>query len=147
MHTVARILSMLVLFLSATISQADDAAEEIKRLQGRFERTFTNAAGTMFRAVKEVVGDKTTVTTYDDVGNLVEAHTSSYKVEKRGPVRVLSFFNATVTAGREKGFTDSATRSYIYRFDGEAFAEVWGILEGDDSPPRILIWRRLKDSK
>ena len=71
----------------------DDTAAEMKRLEGRFERTFTNGAGTVFRAVKDVADGQSTVVTYDDVGNVVESHQSQFKVEKRGPVRVFSFFN------------------------------------------------------
>ena len=128
----------------AAAGLADDNADEIKRLQGRFERTYANTAGTMFRVVKDVSGDQSVVTTYDDVGNVIESHTSTFKVEKRGPVRVFSFFNMAFTAGPHKGAVDFATRSYIYRIDGEMIGEAWGLLEGDDSPPRMLYWRRVK---
>ena len=123
---------------------ADDNADEMKRLQGRFERAFTNAAGTTFRVIKDVTGDQSVVTTYDDVGNVVEAHTATFKVEKRGPVKVLSYFNFIVTAGPQKGVVDFATRSYIYRVDGDTIGEAWGLLEGDDSPPRMFYWQRVK---
>src|SRR5262245_52080945 len=123
---------------------ADDNAEELKRMQGRFERAFTNQAGTLFRAVQDIDGDQSTVMTYDDVGNVVAAHTATIKVEKRGPIRVLSFFNLTVTAGPDKGYKELGTSSYIYRFNGEIFSEAWGLLEGDDSPPRILYWKKIK---
>jgi len=123
----------------------DDNAAELKRISGRFERYFKNAAGTTFRAIKDVVDDQSRVTTVDDVGNVVEAHTSTIKVEKRGPVRVLSFFNLTVTAGTQKGHVEPATNSYIYRLEGDTFTEVVGILEGDSSPPRMISWRRIKD--
>ena len=89
------------LMLTAT-GIADDNADEMKRLQGHFERTYANAAGTMFRVVKDVTGDQSVVTSYDDVGNAIEAHTSTFKIEKRGPVRVFSFFNLIVTAGPQK---------------------------------------------
>ena len=131
------------LMLTAT-GIADDNADEMKRLQGRFERTYANAAGTIFRVVKDVTGDQSVVTSYDDVGNVIEAHTSTFKIEKRGPVRVFSFFNLIVTAGPQKGAVEFATRSYIYRIDGDMIGEAWGLLDGDDSPPRMLYWRRVK---
>jgi hypothetical protein len=142
MKTIAAVSALWLAIAAASL--ADDKADEIKRLQGRFERTFTNAAGTMFRTVQDIVGDQSTVTAYDDVRNVVAAHTATIKVEKRGSVRVLSFFNLVVTAGAEKGHTEPGTSSYIYRFDGSVFSEAWGLLEGDDSPPRILYWRKLK---
>lgn len=127
--------------------RADDNGDELKRLEGRYERTFTNNAGTQFKVIKDVVGDQSVVTTYDDVGNVIESHTSTIKVEKRGPVRVHSFFNLPVTAGPAKGEQQFETRSYIYRADEESFVEVWGMLEGDPFPPRVLYWKRVKTQK
>ena len=123
---------------------ADENADELKRLQGRFERTFKNTAGTMFRSVQDIAGDQSAVTTYDDAGNIVAAHSATIKTEKRGSIRVLSFFNLLVTAGPDKGHTEPGTSSYIYRLDGDVFSEAWGLLEGDNSPPRILYWRKMK---
>jgi len=130
--------------LAGTLSAGDDSAAELKRLEGRFERYATNAGGVRFRTVRDVVGDQSTVSTFDDVGNLVESHTSTIKVEKRGPVRVLSFFNLLVTAGPNKGHTQLGTSTYIYRLEGDVFTEAWGFLEGDSSPPRVFEWQRVK---
>jgi len=126
---------------------ADENADELKRLEGRYERTFANNAGIQFKVVKDVAGDQSVVTTYDDVGNVIESHTSTIKVEKRGPVRVHSYFNLLVTAGPAKGEQQFETRSYIYRADDESFAEVWGMLENDPAPPRIIYWKRVKTPK
>jgi hypothetical protein len=134
------------LLLSA-FAAADENADELKRLEGRYERTYTNMAGTWFRATKEIVGNQETVTHFDDVGNVVTAHTTTIKVEKRGPVRVFSFFNAAVTAGPNKGAQQFETVSYIYRVDNDSFVEVWGMLEGDPNPPQALRWKRIKPPK
>jgi hypothetical protein len=131
---------------SASLADDDNAAE-MKRLQGRFERSFTNAAGTAFRTVKEMGDGQETVVTYDDAGNVVESHQSQFKVEKRGPVRVFSFFNLVVTAGLNKGRTQHDTNSFIYRIEGDTMIEAWGLLENDPNPPRIFSWRRVKDGK
>jgi hypothetical protein len=60
---------------------------------------------------------------------------------------VLSYFNLVVTAGPQQGFHQPGTRSYAYRLDDETFTEVWGILEDDDTPPRMFTWRRIKEVK
>jgi hypothetical protein len=125
----------------------DDTEAELKKVGGRFERYFENAAGTTFHAVKEVIGNQSSVTTYDDAGNIVEAHGSTIKVEKRGPVRIFSYFNLVVTAGPDKGHTEAGTNSYIYRIDDDTMTEVWGLLEGDPNPPRMFVWRRIKETK
>ena len=125
----------------------DDSAAEMKRLEGRFERTFTNGAGTVFRVVKDVANGQSNVATYDDAGNVVESHQSQFKVEKRGPVRVFSFFNVVVTAGPNKGHTLLETNSFIYRIEGDTIIEAWGLLENDPNAPRMFAWRRVKDGK
>jgi hypothetical protein len=138
---------VLSILANVAVAEEFDRAAELKKMEGRFERFFQNMAGTTFRVVKEVAGDQSTVTTYDDVGNVIEAHNSTIKVEKRGPVRVLSFFNVLVTAGPNKGHTQLATSSYIYRIDGDSITECWGLLEEDTSPVRAFQWRRIKDEQ
>jgi len=142
----ALVLAFVVTTASSLVAD-DDIAAEMKRLEGRFERSFANAAGTVFRTVKEVGNGQETVVTYDDAGNVVESHQSEFKVEKRGPVRVFSFFNAVVTAGPNKGHTQLETNSYIYRLEGDAFIEAWGLLENDPNAPRMFSWKRVKDGK
>lgn len=136
-----------LVLVNGAVAEDDDLAKEMKKLEGRFERVFLNGAGVRFRTVKEEREGKSLVTTYDDVGNVVEAHTSEYKIEKRGPVRVFSFFNVTVTAGPQKGLTHAGTSTYIYRADEKGFAEVWGMLEGDERPPQMLVWRRMGEGE
>ncbi len=144
----SRSLSCCIVILSfSTASIADEKADELKRVMGRWEHTFTNKAGTQFRVVKDVFEDSDTVTTYDDMGNVVTAHRSQFKIEKRGPVRVFSFFNSVVTAGPDKGEQRFETNSYIYRAEDDYFIEVWGLLDGDPNPPRILAWKRVKTPK
>lgn len=148
-RTLTCCLGTLLLWLvsSAIASAADDKADELKRVMGRWERTFNNPAGTQFRAIKDVFEDHDTVTTYDDVGNVVTAHRSDFKIEKRGPVRVFSFFNSVVTAGPDKGAQHFETNSYIYRVEDDSFIEVWGLLDGDPNPVRVLGWKRVKMPK
>jgi hypothetical protein len=126
---------------------ADENADELKRLEGRYERTYTNNAGTLFRVTKEIAGDQEVVTHFDDVGNIVMVNTATIKVEKRGPVRVFSFFNVVVTAGPSKGEQHFETVSYVYRVTDDSFFEVWGMLEGDPNLPQAMAWKRIKTPK
>lgn len=148
-RTLTSCLGTLLLSLGSTAiaSAADDKADELKRVMGRWERTFNNPAGTQFRVIKDVFEDHDTVVTYDDVGNVVTAHRSDFKIEKRGPVRVFSFFNSVVTAGPDKGAQHFETNSYIYRVEDDSFIEVWGMLDGDPNPVRVLGWKRVKMTK
>jgi hypothetical protein len=140
--------SLAVLLAALGTARADEESDkELKRIEGRYERTVTNGAGTEFRVIKDVAGDRSSVATFDDEGNIVEAHESTFRLEKKGPVWVFSYFNRTVTAGPGKGHIDPATRSYIYRVHDDTFTEVWGLLEGDDSPPRMFRWKRTAAAK
>jgi hypothetical protein len=129
------------------VKAADDNDVEMKKVEGRYERFVRNQAGVTFRTVKEEFANgQSIVTTYDDVGNVVVAHTATFKVEKRGTVRVFSFFNLTVIAGPQKGHTEVGTNSFIYRVDDESFTEVYGLLEGDPNPPLMIVWKRIKEA-
>jgi hypothetical protein len=139
---------VLLIGVAVCHAAADEVSDaELRKVEGRWERIAHNAAGTRFRIVKDVAGELDTVTTFDDLGNILDAHTSTFKLEKRGPVRVFSFYNVVVTAGINKGHIEAATSSYIYRVDDETFTEVWGMLEGDKRHPNMLIWRRMKEEK
>jgi hypothetical protein len=126
---------------------ADDDADELKKLAGRYERSFANNAGTMFRVTKEIDGDQERVTTLDDDGNVIASHTATIKVEKRGPVRVFSYSNRVALAGPHKGERQVGTFSYIYRADQDSFVEARGVMDGDPSPPGMAIWKRINDAK
>ena len=126
---------------------ADDAADELKKLAGRYERSFTNRAGVLFREIKEIDGDQMTVTTFDDVNNVVHAHTSTIKTEKHGPVRLLLFFNSVALAGPHKGEKQFETVPFIYRVDDDKLVEAWGLLEGGPSQAMMVTWNRIKDAK
>jgi hypothetical protein len=118
---------------------------ELKRIEGLFERTFQTPNGQMFRTEKRVKGNRSFVTTYDAGGNVIEAHSSTIKVEQQGPVKVLTYWNREVTAGPAQGTVRREPASYIYRMEGDQFFEVWGILEGDKSPPRMFVWKRIDE--
>src|SRR6187402_1944848 len=72
---------VVAVLLGRQLSADEDSAAELKRIEGCFERKFQNAAGTTFRVLREVAGDQSRVTTWDDIGNVVESHTSTIKAE------------------------------------------------------------------
>lgn len=126
---------------------ADESAKELARIAGRFERKFTNSAGVEFRVVREMAGNQSVVTLYDDVGHLVESHTSTVQVEKKGGVRILSYGNSLFTAGPRKGHVRAITQSYLYRLEGDTFIEARGLHENDPQPPAMFAWKRVKDGE
>jgi hypothetical protein len=143
-----------VLLLPAGVGFAADAdkpavdaalAKELAGLQGKWERTMMDAAGNTIRVVKQHTGNRTSVTTMTDRGETIAAHTSEFKLETRGAVRVFTYSRVKVVAGPEAGREHAGEFAYIYKVDGDTFVEAHGLLIGDESPISVLIWTRVKE--
>jgi hypothetical protein len=142
---IAIVLSIAALSVAAVAISKDDSSQ----LQGRWERSITgdsNVRGAA-KAVKEIVGDKETVTYLNSGGDAVYATTASFKLENTGRVKLYTFSNFKVTKGAEQGADKPKSAvSYIYRIEGDAYHEAHGLLT--DSPsgskPGIVTWKRAK---
>ena len=117
---------------------------ELKAVAGRWTRTVPTANGPV-TIVKEHVGKKTVLVATDAAGKVLYGHKSDFTVERQGKVRVLTFSNVTVTAGPNAGAVDKAPQSFLYRVTEKQFVEVWGVLEGDATPPRLVVWDRVPE--
>jgi len=53
------------------------------------------------RAVKEIKGNKETVTFYGEDNKLLRRHTVDFRLKKNGDIRVFTYFNMEVTEGME----------------------------------------------
>lgn len=123
---------------------SDAAAQELAAVQGMWVRTVETDRGT-FKIIKEHKGDKTTLTVMDSDGRIVEEKNSEFRLETPGKVRVFTFFNNVFTAGPNKGRTDDAPQSYVYRVTGDTFVEVRGLMVGDDERLSAFTWERVKE--
>ena len=130
--------------LVATTGSARTQDEELAQVQGKWVRTIKTDKG-IGKVVKEHRGNETTVTAFDSEGQVVAAKTSEFRLEKTGKVRILTFFNSSITAGPQKGQTDKKPQSYLYRVTGDTFFEVHGLLLDDSAEPLVLTWERVKD--
>jgi hypothetical protein len=125
-------------------------AQDLKALQGRWERPLLgdDDAHGAARVVKEVKGNRETVTYYDDAGKAVRATTADFKLEASGRVKLYTFSNLKVTQGEDTGDDGAAGRSlsYLYRVEGDLYFEAHGLLT--DSPagstPSVVRWERAK---
>lgn len=133
-------------------AKAGSVEQDLKALQGRWERKLLGEDRSTrkgeARAVKEIKGNKETVTYYDDDGKAVRATTADFKLEQSGRVRLYTFSNLKVTLGEDQGDAGSKKPlSYIYRVEGDAYHEGHGFLV--DSPagskPSVARWDRVKD--
>ena len=135
----------------ASAPKSRSLEQDLEALQGRWERKLLgedqSARKGEARAVKEIKGNKETVTYYDDAAKAVRATAADFKLEQSGRVRLYTFSNLKVTLGEDKG--DSGSKqplSYIYRVEGDAYHEGHGFLV--DSPagskPSVARWDRAK---
>lgn len=113
-------------------------------LQGKWVRNIKTENGT-FKAIKEHKGNTTTLKFYDSEGNVVASKKSEFRLEDTGKVKIFTFFNNVMTAGPQKGQTDKAPKSYIYKVIGDTFVEVNGLLSSNDEEPVAFTWARVKE--
>ena len=138
---------VFVLCLVATGADPPTLEEDLKALQGTWERTqvLPGQPGPQSgRVVKEVKGNRETVTSYDGSGAETYAHTVEFRLQREGNVRVFTFFNREVIAGPAKGQKVAEPASYLYRLRGDTFEEVWGFLPGQERRELLAAkWRRV----
>lgn len=127
---------------TSTASEAEN--DDLAAVQGKWVRTVETDRGT-FKIVKEHKGNQTTLTVTDSDGQIVEEKKSEFRLERTDTVRIFTFFNNEFTAGPNKGRTDNAPQSYIYRVTGDTFVEVRGLMIGDDDRLAAFTWERLKE--
>jgi serine/threonine protein kinase/tetratricopeptide (TPR) repeat protein len=124
---------------------------DLDRLQGKWERvssTESSPFGNAQRAIKEIKGNKETVTFYDDKGQVVRSHRVSVQLAQTGKVRTFSYTNMEILDGPNKGQKTSGRGSYIYVLDGDRFYEANNLLttDGPDAPD-LSIWKRVRQKK
>ena len=117
---------------------------DLNQLQGTWEQQpGERPASTPQRVVKQVSGDTETVTTYGANGQVLHAQIAKIKLGHSGDVPTYTFYDRRITAGPEQGRSNDAARTYVYRLRGDEFAEVWGLLPGQEQRELVIIrWRR-----
>jgi hypothetical protein len=120
-----------------------DAQPVPDEVTGVWERKVATPQGE-FRMVKTHAEGKTTLTTRDPAGNVVEAKTSEYRLKETEVVRIFTYSNNTITAGPNAGVAVPGEFAYLYRIEGDRFYEIRGVLKGDKDPFAVLVWERVK---
>ena len=126
------------------------AEPDPKLLQGRWERPLTKEEDGRggAKAVKEIAGNRETVSYLDDTGEPVYVTTADFKVEQSGRVTLYTYTNFKVVKGKEKdlGAAPKGPVSYIYRVEGDLYYEAHGLLveSPKDSRPTVVVWKRKK---
>jgi len=143
----AVLLSNLVIGPAHAAEARPSSGTELNPLQGQWERELTpeDLKAGLRRAVKEIKGNKETVTFYGEDNKLLRRHTVDFKLEKNGDIRVFTYFNMEVTDGDGKGNKRNDPVSYVYRVYEDRFFEVTGLLPGQEQQAvTVFLWKRLK---
>jgi tetratricopeptide (TPR) repeat protein len=131
-------------------AQSEKAKEEawpvsdLKLLQGKWETTEASAVGAAARAVKEIKGNKETVTCYDRKGAVLRSHRVAISLAKSGKAKTISFSDMEILDGPNKGQRLNGTGTYIYGLDKDNFYEANGLMEGGGGPPALSVWKRAR---
>jgi uncharacterized protein (TIGR03067 family) len=129
--------------LTAPAAGAEKGADdELKKVQGTWERTETAPDAPYRRATKEVKGNKETVTYFDADGKVTHQHRVDFKLSKAGDVGLFTFSNFEVTEGPQKGQKMEGESTYVYRATDEEFREAQGFLPGDAGEASVNVWKK-----
>jgi hypothetical protein len=115
--------------------------EDLRKLQGKWEHNFKNdKVNANIRKVKEIKGNKESVTWYDPDGKIVAANKADFKLEIKGKQRVFSWSNGKIVDSeyRERPFQDG---SFVYKLEGDKWIEMLPAGKGQ------IVWRRVKEKK
>lgn len=123
----------------------DVSEDGYAQVEGTWQLLQDTSGAKVARRVKTHHGGKTTVTAYDVEGNIVGQHRSQYKLKKSGMSRIFIFFKIVPETGPTKGRELPGPFFYAYNVQDNRFIEVYGLLEGDDRSPRVLIWNRVNE--
>jgi hypothetical protein len=147
--------AMAVLFgpnISAWAEDKKDADDPLKKdgqaLQGKWERvmtTDTTLLGKAKRAVKEIDGDKETVTWYGDKDQVIRSHRVTFKLAESGNVRTFTYSDMEILEGPGKGTKVDVSGSYVYRIAGDEFCEASGFLQNSRAYFEFDKWKKVKE--
>jgi serine/threonine protein kinase len=119
---------------------------DLAQLQGKWEQVLITEASPDekdHRVVKEISGNKETVTYYDAKGAVLNSHCVTIKLARIGNIKVFSFSDMEILHGPDKGKRVNSRGSYIYRLHKDTFYEAENMREEDPARPSwMIIWKR-----
>jgi tetratricopeptide (TPR) repeat protein len=117
-------------------------------LQGKWERVSSMDGGPLRKAartVKEIRGNKETVTWYDGKGNVLRSHSVAIQLDHTTS-KALTYSDMEILQGPNRGEKVSGKGTYLYVLSGDTFYEVNHVLDTiDTAPPTFAIWKRKRE--
>lgn len=120
---------------------AYDDNPDLLRLQGEWEMKIQQGDVTI-RIVKSVKGNLETVRRYQGE-QLIHEHVVEFELIETDSVKLMRWKNGRVTKGPNAG-QKMADGQFIYRLEGDQWLSVFGFLKGEQRPPGIEAFSRVK---
>lgn len=124
--------------------------QDLAMLQGKWEREPAEydeppRPSDAERSVKEIKGNRETITYYGADGKVIRATAADFRLEESGRVKLYTYSNWRVTAGEGKGKTVAGPKSYIYRLKEDRVYEGHDLLTDADpeTRPKVQVWKRV----
>jgi hypothetical protein len=129
--------------------QEAELKADLQRMQGKWERVSTTEGGPggdAARSVKEVRGDRETVTLYGKQGEVLHSHSVAITLARNGAAKTLTYSGMEILDGPGKGQKPAETATYIYVLANDTIYEANGLLEGRvTGTPSLGVWKRLSE--
>tara|TARA_R110002111_G_scaffold117466_2_gene179471 strand:- start:41705 stop:42160 length:456 start_codon:yes stop_codon:yes gene_type:complete len=139
------VLFVVILILGTPVFSAEPAPEEdYQILEGRWVRNDQDAKGSPLRVEQEISQKISKLRVFDKNGKLVHAHQAPFRLQRMSDANLFTYFDLEVLDGPNKGRQQKAPQSFVYRIKEGQFIQVEGILNGEKTPPRLLIWWKVK---
>jgi hypothetical protein len=137
--------------VSAQDKEGSDALEkDAQALQGQWQRVSTtdkSVLGKAKRAVKEIKGDKETVTWYDEKDMIIRSHRVTFKLSESGRVRVFTWSDLEFLDQTGKWQKAAVRGSYVYRIEKGVLCESSGFLQDQQPFFEFVHWKKAEDKK
>lgn len=131
----------VILIFGTSADSAEPAPEEdYQILQGKWIRSDQDAKGSPIRVEQEISKTISKLSLYDRNGKLLHSHRAKFRLQRMSDILLFTYFDLEVLEGPNKGRKQKTPVTFVYRVKDNRFIQVEGILNGDKTPPRLLIW-------
>ncbi len=119
---------------------------DLELFQGSWEIVERDPQGNVAATNEKVVkGNTERLTRADAEGQVTHSHTVKFRLDKYGPVRIVSFYDWNIDAGPQAGPHLAGEYAFLYRVDNNRLIDAPGLFVSRPSyrdKPQIIVWRR-----
>ncbi|QEG39556.1 hypothetical protein [Roseimaritima ulvae] len=130
-------------FAETPVEDAVESPSAADQIKGDWVQ-YRDTANGRYMMIKQHLGDRTILTTYDPNKVAIYSHQSDYVVDDAGDIPVFRYKNKVVRIGPNAGAEDAREHAYHFRVVDDKFYELHGMLPDAEHPPRMTVWERLK---